>query len=135
VALAIAGALILPSCASSLALQNRSGDPDRDLKVTAVQQGKASWYSTRTNGGHRTASGERLNSEAATAAHKTLPIGTQVRVTNLANGRSEVVRITDRGPFVRGRVIDVTAGVAQRLGFYSNGVASVKLEVLGDANS
>lgn len=104
--------------------------------IKEVQHGKASWYSVRTNRGTRTASGERLNEQASTAAHKTLPMGTRVRVINLANGKSEIVRITDRGPFIRGRIIDVTSGVADRLGFRSNGLASVKVEVLApDAKS
>lgn len=98
-----------------------------------MQHGKASWYGIRCNGGTRTASGERLTNGAATAAHKTLPMGTQVRVTNLANGKSEVVRINDRGPYTKGRVIDVTEGVAQRLGFLARGTVSVKVEVLKKA--
>jgi rare lipoprotein A len=101
-----------------------------DWNVQTTQHGKASWYSVKTNSGTRTASGERLSNSAATAAHKTLPLGTQVRVTNLANGKSEIVRITDRGPYIRGRIIDVTIGCAERLGFVGRGVTSVKIEVL-----
>ncbi|MEM8955364.1 MAG: septal ring lytic transglycosylase RlpA family protein [Verrucomicrobiota bacterium] len=92
--------------------------------------GKASWYSIKTNRGTVTASGERLSNSAATAAHKTLPFGTKVKVTNLANGRSEVVRITDRGPYIKGRIIDVTIGTAQRLGMVTAGVVPVKVEVM-----
>lgn len=103
---------------------------NENLAVHSVQHGKASWYSIRTNGGTRTASGQRLSNKAQTAAHKTLPMGSKVRVTNLNNGKSEVVTITDRGPFIKGRVIDVTVGVAEKLGFHSRGVAPVKLEVL-----
>jgi rare lipoprotein A len=128
VALAIAGALLLPSCATQATASSSLGATD--WKVSAVQHGKASWYGTHCNGGTRTASGERLSNGAATAAHKTLPMGTNVRVTNLANGKSEVVRINDRGPYSKGRVIDVTEGVAQRLGFYSRGIVTVKVEVL-----
>jgi rare lipoprotein A len=98
--------------------------------VASVQHGKASWYSIRTNRGTRTASGQRLSDTAATAAHKTLPLGTKVRVTNQANGKSEVVTITDRGPYKRGRVIDVTIGVAERIGFAKRGIVPVKVEVL-----
>ncbi|TAE77703.1 MAG: septal ring lytic transglycosylase RlpA family protein [Verrucomicrobia bacterium] len=130
VALAIAGALLLPSCADSSILSIRSRSAPTEWKVAAVQHGQASWYGIRCNGGTRTASGERLSNAAATAAHKTLPMGTRVRVTNLSNGRTEVVRINDRGPFSKARVIDVTEGVAQRLGFRSRGVASVRVEVL-----
>jgi rare lipoprotein A len=95
-----------------------------------VQSGNASWYSTRCNGGTKTASGKRLQNHASTAAHKTLPFGTRVKVTHIKNGKSEIVTIQDRGPYTKGRVIDVTVGVAERLGFKSNGIAKVKLEVL-----
>ena len=130
VALAIAGALLLPSCATQATASNRSRAGQTEWKVSSVQTGKASWYGVRCNGGTATASGERLSNGAATAAHKTLPMGTKVRVTNLANGKSEVVRINDRGPYKKGRVIDVTEGVAQRLGFFSRGIVNVKVEVL-----
>jgi rare lipoprotein A len=78
----------------------------------------------------RTASGERLDPNQLTAAHRTLPFGTRVRVTNLANGRRVVVRINDRGPFKKGRVLDVTPAVARRLGFAGAGLARVRLDVL-----
>ena len=128
VALAIAGVILMPSCTASTAASKPQ--PADSWQIASTQQGKASWYSVRTNGGTRTASGNRLKNGDATAAHKTLPMGSKVRVVNLRNGKSEVVTITDRGPFVRGRVIDVTIGVAQRLGFASRGIAPVKLEVL-----
>jgi rare lipoprotein A len=96
--------------------------------LASVQTGIASVYST-LDSGHRTASGERLSNGAFTAAHRTLPFGTRVRVTNNRNGRSIVVRINDRGPFVRGRVIDVTPAAARALGF--SGLARVTLMVVG----
>jgi rare lipoprotein A len=96
----------------------------------AVLTGKASWYEIKCNGGTHTASGETLNDWAMTAAHKTLPMGTKVRVTNKDNGRSVVVKINDRGPYIKGRIIDVTKGVAQKLGFVVKGVVPVKVEVL-----
>jgi rare lipoprotein A len=77
----------------------------------------------------RTASGERASASGMTAAHRTLPFGTLVRVSYRRSGRSVVVRINDRGPFVRGRVIDVTPAAARALGF--SGLASVKLDVIG----
>ena len=129
VALAIAGVILIPSCASFGNASANTKSPD-SWPVKAVHSGKASWYSIKTNFGTRTASGQRLCNEAPTAAHKTLPLGTKVRVTNTANGKSEVVTITDRGPYTRGRIIDVTIGVAQRLGFVSRGVVPVKVEVL-----
>jgi rare lipoprotein A len=79
----------------------------------------------------RTASGERLDPHELTAAHRTLPFGTRVRVTNLENGRRIVVRINDRGPFKKGRVLDVTPAAARRLGFAQAGLAHVRLDVLG----
>lgn len=91
------------------------------------QCGKASWYKAGT----RTANGERMNANALAAAHRSLAFGTQVRVDNLKNGRSVVVRINDRGPFVGGRVIDVTRGAAVKLGMIGAGVARVKVTVVG----
>lgn len=91
------------------------------------QCGKASWYKM----GHTTASGEKMNPNALAGAHRTLPFGTKVRVENLGNGKSVVVRINDRGPFVHGRVIDVTQGAAKRLGMIRSGVARVKVTVVG----
>jgi len=95
--------------------------------AAASQCGKASWYKMGT----RTASGERMNAAALAAAHRSLPFGTKVRVENLANGRSVVVRINDRGPFAGGRIIDVTRGAAERLGMIRSGVARVKVTVVG----
>jgi rare lipoprotein A len=102
-------------------------------KVKSVQQGKASWYSIKTNYGTKTASGQVLCNNAPTAAHKTLPMGTKVRVINMNNNKSEVVTINDRGPFIKGRIIDVTIGTAEKLGFVKNGVGPVKVEVLAKA--
>jgi rare lipoprotein A len=103
------------------------GAPIASLSTTTTtahaQSGIASVYSTKE--GTRTASGVTLNDNALTAAHKSLPFGSKVRVTNRKNGKSVVVTITDRGPFVRGRVIDVTPAAARALGF--NGLASVTL--------
>lgn len=92
-------------------------------------KGVASWYGPGFHG-NRSASGERFNQNALTAAHRTLPFGTNVRVTNLNNGRSVIVRINDRGPYTRGRVIDLSAGAARVLGLIQTGVAPVQLEVL-----
>lgn len=101
--------------------------------VQAVQRsrpkGMASWYGPGFHG-RRTASGEHFNQYALTAAHRSLPFGTRVRVTNAYNGRSVVVRINDRGPFTRGRVIDLSRKAAQVLGVFSRGSAPVSLDVL-----
>lgn len=98
--------------------------------VRATLRGMASYYGY-DGSGNRTASGQRFNPEGMTAAHRSLPFGTQVRVTNTRNGRSVVLRINDRGPFIRGRVIDVSAGAARILGMMGSGVAPVHIEVLG----
>jgi len=90
-----------------------------------AQSGIASVYAYS---GGETASGEHASPQAMTAAHKSLPFGSKVRVTNLRNGHSAVVRINDRGPFVRGRIIDVTPAAAHALGF--SGLAPVKVEVV-----
>ncbi|AWN44044.1 septal ring lytic transglycosylase RlpA family protein [Methylobacterium durans] len=89
-----------------------------------AQSGVASWYGPGFHG-RRTANGERFNTHALTAAHRSLPFGTQVRVTNKSNGRSVVVRINDRGPFVGGRVIDLSNASARAIGV--SGVAKVSL--------
>ncbi len=95
----------------------------------AVQHGKASWYGKAFHG-RPTASGERYDMHAPTAAHKTLPFGTRVRVTNLDNGKQTVVRINDRGPFVKGRIIDLSYGAAKKIQMLQAGVVRVKLEIL-----
>ncbi|MEG3436558.1 septal ring lytic transglycosylase RlpA family protein [Pannus brasiliensis CCIBt3594] len=99
-------------------------------QTRARKQGMASWYGPGFHG-RRTASGERFNSGGYTAAHRYLPFGTRVRVTNTRNGRSVVVRINDRGPFSGGRVIDLSTGAARAIGVFQSGVAPVVLEVLG----
>ncbi|MEZ5329251.1 MAG: septal ring lytic transglycosylase RlpA family protein [Verrucomicrobiales bacterium] len=109
------------------AAQRRPGH-EREMVVKTLQ-GKASWYSTRTNG-TRTASGEPLSDKALTAAHRTLPFGSRVRVTNTANDRQVVVRITDRGPFGKGRVIDLSLEAAKQIDMISAGVVPVRVDVL-----
>jgi rare lipoprotein A len=99
--------------------------------VRSAMSGIASWYGPGFHG-NRSASGEVYNQNAMTAAHRSLPFGTKVVVTNLNNGRSVVVRINDRGPFVRGRVIDLSAAAARALGVMQTGVAPVQVQVLGD---
>ena len=107
--------------------------PEPKLKllpeVVRVITGEASWYGPGFYGNH-TANGEIYRQGTMTAAHRTLPFGTKVRVTNIWNGRSAVIRINDRGPFVDHRVIDLGHGAASNLGLISSGIAQVKLEVL-----
>jgi rare lipoprotein A len=88
--------------------------------------GVASFYTE----GARTASGERLNPNELTAAHRTLPFGTRLRITSVASGRSVVVRVNDRGPFVKGRAVDVSYSAAKQLGITERGVAKVKMEIV-----
>ncbi len=92
--------------------------------------GQASWYGPGFHG-RLTASGERYNQNTLTAAHRNLRFGTRVKVTNLNNGRSVVVRINDRGPYAKGRVIDVSAAAARTLGMIQSGVAPVTVTILG----
>lgn len=103
--------------------------PEPADTVAATYTGLASWYGRRFHG-RRTASGEHYDMAAMTAAHKTLPFGSRVRVTNLDNGRSVVVVINDRGPFVKRRVIDVSRAAAKELGFLQDGVTRVRIDVL-----
>ena len=91
------------------------------------QTGKASYYAKKFNG-RKTASGEKFRSSKRTAAHKTLPFGTKVKVTNLKNGRTVKVRINDRGPFVAGRIIDLSKKAARKIGMLEEGVASVEIK-------
>lgn len=94
-------------------------------KVT--ESGKASYYADKFQG-RKTANGETFKQQRMTAAHPTLPFGTKVKVTNLNNGRSVKVRVNDRGPFVAGRIIDLSKKAARKLGMLQTGVATVKLK-------
>lgn len=87
----------------------------------SAQCGRASWYALHS----KTASGERMNPAAMTAAHRTLPFGTKLKVTNKNNGKSVVVRINDRGPFIKGRMLDLSRGAARKLGFVGAGHTAV----------
>jgi rare lipoprotein A len=91
--------------------------------------GKASYYADKFQG-RKTASGERYDHNARTAAHRTLPFGTKVKVTNVKNGKSVVVRVNDRGPFVKGRIIDLSRSAFERIGDLRAGVISVRVEVV-----
>jgi rare lipoprotein A len=108
-------------------------EPARGPRVVRVLRGKAVWYGGKWHG-RRTASGERFNKRAMTAAHRSLPLGSRIRVTNLANRRAVFLRVNDRGPYGRdrSRVIDVSEAAARRLGFHRQGWTRVKIEVLAD---
>lgn len=140
--MAVAAALLLAACTAPppTDVPYQAGKPYRVNGVWYVPRaypsydviGVASWYG-RPYHGRRTASGQIFNMHAFTAAHPTLPFGTRVRVTNLANGRSVVVTINDRGPFVKGRIIDVSRRAARQLGFQHRGTAQVRVRVVDSA--
>lgn len=94
-----------------------------------VQTGKASFYGDKFEG-RLTASGEKYHHKNATAAHRSLPFGTMLKVTNLANNKTAIVKVNDRGPFVSGRIIDLSKSVAQKLDFVGAGVADVVIEII-----
>ncbi|WP_018969029.1 septal ring lytic transglycosylase RlpA family protein [Rubritalea marina] len=124
-------ALNLSSCALTNK-QERVEYKGQVYTVASTEHGKMSWYSVKTNRGTATASGETFTNHGHTAAHKTLPMGTMVRVTNLKNNTSKILRINDRGPFKKGRIIDVAVGVSHNkdLDFHVDGVVPCKVEVL-----
>ena len=103
--------------------------PPRTPPTLPTQEGLASWYG-KTHHGKVTANGEAFDMESLTAAHRSLPFGTEVRVTNLATNRSVTVRINDRGPYVPDRIIDLSARSARELGIAQAGVARVRIEPL-----
>jgi len=123
-----------PARPPAVAAKPRPAAPEvqRPAPAPAYQaRGQASYYAQRHQG-RRTASGERLDNRALTAAHRDLPFGSRVRVTNLGNQRSVVVRINDRGPHTRGRLIDLSQAAARQLDMLRAGVAQVLVEQLSD---
>jgi rare lipoprotein A len=127
-AAAVGCLLVATGCASSGA---HSTAARRHGRLEA-QEGLASWYGPGFNG-RRTASGEIYDMHDVTAAHRTLPLGTLIEVRNLENGRSAVVRVNDRGPWVRGRIVDLSLGAARLLDLEHAGIARVRLTVVGGA--
>ncbi len=119
--------LFLGSCAS---YQQASGKVQKPIISSQVlEEGKASWYGPGFQG-RRTASGVRFNTNAMTCAHRTLPFGTKLKVTNLDNGSEVIVIVNDRGPFIGGRVVDLSREAARHLNFVRSGTAPVRLEVI-----
>jgi rare lipoprotein A len=118
------------------------GDPALDQALTtklpvvqqafeAVGEGTASYYGAEL-AGNRTSSGERFDPRAFTCAHRSLPLGSKVKVTNLSNGRSVIVRVNDRGPFTRGRILDMSLAAAREIAMVGPGHARVRLELVRD---
>lgn len=123
--------MILAGCTSTSAV---GGSKTKDYAKSHALSGQASWYGDKFHG-KLTASGETYNKNAYTAAHKTLPFGTIVRVTNTANNKSVDVKINDRGPYVKGRVIDLSHKAFSQIGDVKKGVAPVKIEIIDDSNT
>jgi peptidoglycan lytic transglycosylase len=113
--------------------RKRSKDAPTPAPVGYIEEGNASWYGEPFNG-RRSSNGEIYDMNKMTAAHRTLPFETMVRVTNLSNGKSTTVRITDRGPFVSNRVIDLSLAAAREIESIGPGVVPVRLEVLGNVD-
>ncbi|MGI8907308.1 MAG: septal ring lytic transglycosylase RlpA family protein [Candidatus Sumerlaeaceae bacterium] len=107
-----------------------AADTGRSYSPAAVLRGVASWYGRDFHGG-KTANGERYDMNSMTAAHRSLPFGTLVKVTNECNGRECVVRINNRGPYLKGRILDLSKAAASQLGMVSRGVSRVQMQVLG----
>lgn len=120
---------IVKAAAKSTAKQHAAKTTAKSKKAPFHQVGTASWYGPGLRG-HKTASGEILDPKALTAAHRSLPLDSKVRVTNLQNGKSVDVVVNDRGPYFPGRVIDLSAAAAKRLDIREVGLAKVSIEVL-----
>jgi rare lipoprotein A len=127
---AVHAALLLATASLASACAPNTAPPAmRSVDQGWYEEGEASWYGPGFHG-NRTASGEVYDMEALTAAHRELPFGARVRVVNVDNGRQTQVRINDRGPFARGRVLDVSRAAARELGMIGSGTARVRIEVL-----
>jgi peptidoglycan lytic transglycosylase len=124
--LGLAACALAAGCASSKAARPATARPAPGTRIV----GFASWYGQRHQG-HVTASGEVYDMNALTAAHRTMPFGTRLRVRNIENGRSVVVRVNDRGPWANDRVLDVSLAAAKALGMVGDGVTRVEVVVLG----
>lgn len=127
---AVHAATLLAVASLATACAPRTAAPAmRSVDRGWYEEGEASWYGPGFHG-NRTASGEVYDMEALTAAHRELPFGARVRVVNVDNGKQTLVRINDRGPFARGRVLDVSRAAARELGMIGSGTAHVRIEVL-----
>jgi rare lipoprotein A len=116
---------------SSPAYVYRGSSPGIRMTAGLEQRGVASWYGLPFHG-RTTANGETYDMNGMTAAHRTLPFGTVLHVTSLDNGRTVTVRVNDRGPYVSGRLVDLSRGAAERLGMLETGIANVSIKVVGN---
>jgi len=130
----VAGSVVLATTVAGCGFLFGRTMPPIDNRSGAIQVGTASWYGPGFHGNH-TSSGEVYDQYDLTAAHQTLPLGTRVAVTNAQNGKSVEVRINDRGPFVKGRAIDLSYAAARTLGMIGAGTIPVRIEVLGAARA
>ena len=130
--LIISGCTPSPRYSSSSTVSNSNNSKNKQTTKTnhkKEQIGTASYYGTQFHG-KLTANGEVFDMYGITAAHKTLPLGTVARITNLENNKSIILRINDRGPYIKGRILDCSYGAALKLDFVTNGTANVKIEVI-----
>jgi|APTNR8051073442_1049403.scaffolds.fasta_scaffold01018_9 peptidoglycan lytic transglycosylase len=129
--LIIIATILFTSCSSAVKFTSGSSSKyeDNNSEVVTVMYGKASYYGSEFDG-RSTANGETFSNKEYTAAHKSLPFGSLVKVTNLANNKTVIVRINDRGPYVAGRVIDLSRKAAEELDMIRAGVIDVKIELL-----
>jgi rare lipoprotein A len=118
---------ILSGCFKSPNYSHQSSK--RHYQVNDEEKGLASWYGKQFQH-KRTSSGERFNMNSDTAAHKYLPLQSKIQVTNLRNGRSVIVRVNDRGPFIRNRIVDLSYGAAKKIGMLGHGTAPVRIKVI-----
>ena len=123
----IAATLVVAGCKADNSSQKDVKAPTQESTPSFQQSGKASWYGPGFHG-RQTASGETFNQNEMTAAHRTLPLGTKAEVTHVKSGKSVEVTINDRGPYVKGRVIDLSRAAAKKLGITKDGTATVKIE-------
>jgi rare lipoprotein A len=124
--------MLLASLCTTPALAGTSHKRHLQLRQPAhptVQVGKASWYGRR-NAGRLTANGERFNPEAMTCAHRTFPLGSVVKVTDIATGKNVSLEVNDRGPYVKGRIVDLSEGAARELGVGNKGLILVRVELI-----
>jgi rare lipoprotein A len=127
--LSLIASVIIASCTPIYRQGGDSSGSSGNSGKNWAETGEASWYGGKFHG-RQTASGEVYDMHGISAAHKTLPLGTQIRVTNLTNNRQLVMRINDRGPFVKGRIIDCSREAARQLGFLEAGITQVRIEVI-----